>query len=470
MPPDSTAWRNRIVRYGEMPADQFLAHPLNPNKHPQEQRDATKGSLDELGWIKPVIVNTSGYLVDGHDRIYHALEKGDKTPVPFIEVDLAPHEESLALTILDSITRMAVTDRDNLDALLREVETDNAALQSLLSGLAEAHDLYFGDTPPPIGEDVGPQINRADELQAQWQVKRGDVWTIGNHRLMCGDSTNADDVVRLMGGVKASCVITDPPYNLDMESWDNEFSLARLLDVIAPHFHGFMATFCQMPIMLQFAVDLQSHNMIYRDCVVWLKRMSSTAALPLNRSYENILLYSTDKSISYVETKGYYTDVKLPLVEVGALSFDAIDRYIKDLQHALKEGKKSPILSDRNTHNAAFRYMPLVSDRSPEFANFTNVWSFTPEAQATRGDGHGDHPTMKPVKALVRLCELLAKTGDTVFDPFLGSGTTLVACEQTGQRGFGMEISEAYCAVTLQRLADMGLTPTRESSTHEIEF
>lgn len=154
-----TDWQNRITRYGEQAADQFLANPLNPRRHPQPQRDAVKGSLDTLGWIAPVIVNKrTGYMIDGHERVMQALEQGDDTPVPFIEVDLSEDEERLALASFDWITQMAAYDRDSLDTLLKQVNTDDAALQSLLSELA----MNEGITPPdfaPVGIDDQPRLD-----------------------------------------------------------------------------------------------------------------------------------------------------------------------------------------------------------------------------------------------------------------------------------------------------------------------
>lgn len=146
-----TDWRNRIVRYGEQSADQFLAHPNNPRRHPQAQRDAVKGSLDTLGFIAPVIINkNTGFLIDGHERVMQALSKGDGTPVPFIEVDLSEDEEALALASFDWITQMAYYDKDALNTLLDDVSTDNEALQSLLSDLAEKQGVI-----PPLPHDGG---------------------------------------------------------------------------------------------------------------------------------------------------------------------------------------------------------------------------------------------------------------------------------------------------------------------------
>jgi len=460
-------WRNRIVKYTMEAPDQLLAHPLNARIHPKSQQDSLTGAFDTIGIIAPVIINTrTNFCIDGHLRIQMAISKG-QSEIPVVYVDLDENEEAIALASFDFITSLAVYDKNNLTALLDGIDTDNAALQSLLDDLAAANDIDLNDTP--LLEDQGPQIDRAAELQEKWQVAHGDVWLIdsktgqGVHRLMCGDSTNAEDVARLMGGVKADAVITDPPYNLNMEEWDKDFDLGRLLDAATPFFSGFIAIFCQMPIMTLFVNELVSRKFIYKDCIVWLKRNSTAVALPLNRCYENILLYATGKTHRYVETKGFYSDIKLPLLDVGGISINAIDRHIKDLQLAVKQGHKS-LNQSSEQRNKAYSTMQCLSDRSPEFANFTNVWSFLPETLITRNTGFGVHPTMKPILALVRLCELLANRGAIVFDPFLGSGTTMIAAEMSSRICYGLEISENYCAVILQRCADMGLSIRKDEA------
>ena len=144
------SFKNRIVGHGEKPADQFVNNPDNPRVHPQKQRDAIEGSLNTLGFIAPVIVNkNTGYLVDGHERIWQALANGDDTPVPYIEVDLSPDEEKLALAVFDWTTVLADYDRDMLDSLLQDVQTDDANLQTMLADMAIELDLY----PDPDADD-----------------------------------------------------------------------------------------------------------------------------------------------------------------------------------------------------------------------------------------------------------------------------------------------------------------------------
>lgn len=161
-------WQNRIVGHGTRPADEFLANPDNPRTHPQKQRDAMRGSLDTLGWIAPVIVNAqTGYLVDGHERVWQAMHN-DNASVPFIEVSLTPDEEKIALASFDFITYMAQYDRDVLDGLLRDVNTDNAQMQELLSDLAVRQGVVPVDDP--YEEWVGMPEFEQEDSRAQYSV------------------------------------------------------------------------------------------------------------------------------------------------------------------------------------------------------------------------------------------------------------------------------------------------------------
>ena len=143
----ASIWANRIVRYGEQPANQFLAHEKNARRHPARQREALRGSLDAVGWVEPIIVSVrSGKTLDGHARIEEALSKDENMPCPFVEVDVSEEEERTILATLDPITGLATYDKDALDMLLREVSTDSIALQQLLSEMAQS----AGIVPPDV--------------------------------------------------------------------------------------------------------------------------------------------------------------------------------------------------------------------------------------------------------------------------------------------------------------------------------
>ncbi len=146
----ATTWQNRIIGEGEEDPSQLLANPGNFRIHPKPQQDALSGVLSEVGWVQRVLVNQrTGHVIDGHLRVSLAISRNEPT-VPVIYVDLSPEEESLVLATFDPISALAATDRDQLDALLREVQTGDAAVMAMLDQLAQAN----GITPPdfqPVG-------------------------------------------------------------------------------------------------------------------------------------------------------------------------------------------------------------------------------------------------------------------------------------------------------------------------------
>lgn len=181
-------WENRIVGSGVKPASQFTANPHNFRTHPQSQREAVTASLNSLGWLQQVIVNRrTGYLVDGHERVMNAMQHGDQD-VPFIEVDLSPAEERLALATFDPIGEMATTDKEVLDQLLREVSTGEPALQELLAEVAKDAGLEYAGQEDDDDEESSdqetpgrlypvpimltrPQLKAWEDIKAERKVK-----------------------------------------------------------------------------------------------------------------------------------------------------------------------------------------------------------------------------------------------------------------------------------------------------------
>lgn len=139
-----TTWQNRIVGHEIVDADQLLANPSNWRIHPKGQQDALEGVLDAVGWVQEVIVNkNTQFVVDGHMRVTLAITRGEQVPVKY--VDLTEDEEQLILATLDPISALAGTDAAQLDALLQSVNSDNAAIQQMLAGLASKAGLYPQD-------------------------------------------------------------------------------------------------------------------------------------------------------------------------------------------------------------------------------------------------------------------------------------------------------------------------------------
>lgn len=157
-----SGWKNRIVSYGVKNADQFAPHPKNARLHPEMQRQAMEASLDTLGWIAPVIESKSGYLIDGHERVWQALK--NNAPVPFVIVDLNEDEENQALLTYDYIGQMAVYDQQQTETLLQAVNSDNAAIQAMLSNLAQD----VGIVPIDSGDPLDGMIPDGERYKEQY--------------------------------------------------------------------------------------------------------------------------------------------------------------------------------------------------------------------------------------------------------------------------------------------------------------
>jgi DNA modification methylase len=410
-------WQNRIIGYKQIPVNQLLANPLNARQHPGVQRDALRGSLDSLGFVSPVIVNTrTNYLLDGHARVEEVLSKDENALIPVIEVDLSEDEERLFLASFDWITTLATYDRDSLDSLLQSVNTDNAALQTMLAGMAESQGLYFGE-PPVIPDDMGAQVDRAEELQALWQVNKGDLWVIGNHRLLCGDSTNADDVATVMSGDKAQLVVTDPPYGVSYADKN------AMLNSVAP------ANRIQHPIE-------NDH---------------------LSKEDTQALWKSAFKQMSDVMDKGAVVYCFMPQGGDQMMMMMMMMGAGIEPRHELIWLKNNHVLG---RVDYAYKHEPILYAWKEGGHKFYGDFQ-TSIIECNKPLKSDLHPTMKPIELLCTLIENSSLTGEVVYDLFGGSGSTMVACEQLSRQCRMIEISEKYCAVILQRMTDMGLTPVR---------
>jgi hypothetical protein len=388
-------WRNRITRTGTAPASEFKANERNWRIHPREQRDALKGVLSEVGWVTGVITNkTTGNVIDGHARIEEALKLGDDTPVPFIEVELSEDEEAKILATFDPISAMAVADKEQLDALLRDVQSADAGVMQMLDDLAKANGLDYGAESGASDADAEPQIDKADELREKWGVVRGQVWQLGAHRLMCGDSTSAKDVARLDIS-KCEALIFDP-------EWDNAPQMKPMRNTIA-----FTDGQRCGDVVRMFGAPAW---LFVWDCVTsWY-----TPNRPLKRG---------KLALWYGDVKGYDFN--------GA--------------HYGESGEQKTVSNTRG------EYLYKPDARGKHLSDVFNM-------PITQAHADHDHNHSKPVD-WVRMLIANCTQGD-VFDPFCGSGTTLIACQQIKRRCVAIEVEPKYVAVCLQRFNDaFGLEP-----------
>ena len=387
------AWQNRIVGQGVKPADQFQANPNNWRKHPQPQRDALRGVLNEVGWVAQVIENVrTGHLVDGHERVWNALQN-DNADVPYIQVDLSEADEALVLATLDPIGALATTDAAQLDALLHEVQTGEPAVQQMLADLAEKAGLYQGEPTPDEGE---PPTDALEALQAKWGTEVGQAWAIGQHRVLCGDSTDSAATERLLNGVAPVGLVFDP-------MWDA---------IPAMDWSGYKR-------VLAFADGKRAKDVIgLFGAPTWVFTWDCVAS----------------------RSQGQHR----PLLRGKlALWYGDVEEFDLDGAHYGEPGEPDTVTSQWGTYD----YRP-----DPRGKHLSDVFQLS----LPRFHSQGLHQYEKPldwVRLLVGDCFPVGP----VYDPFLGSGATLIACEQLGRPCYGVEIEPQYVAYTLERAEKLGL-------------
>lgn len=402
----SEAWRNRIVGHGEENPEQLLANPRNFRIHPKPQQDALLGVIRQVGIVDEVLVNqATGFVVNGHLRVAMAISERQPT-IPVKYVDLTEEEEALILATFDPISAMAATDKEQLDALLREVSTEDAAVQAMLSELAAKEGLY---TDKANGDDIEDHIDEAEELREKWGCQVGQLWEIESqsvqgkaHRLLCGDSTKVEDVQKLMGQQRAYLLLSDPPYNLGISygASVNDSLPEDQYETFSRQWFGLWRAVSDRQI-----VTPGCHNLTR-----WVRYFQPYHIAPWTKT--NSLTHGLVSRFWCWEPITFFG-------EPDEWGWEGILFFGQGWQ--------------RKRANDVFNY-PIGSQK--EVAG---------------------HPCPKPLVMWEDLIQHYAKPGQLIADAFLGSGTTMVAAERKGCLCFGAELEPKYVAVSIERMAEMGL-------------
>jgi len=355
--------------------------PSNVRKHSRRNLDAIKASLRKFGQQKPIVVDAKGIVLAGNGTLTAAKELG-WTEIQIVRTELAG-VEATAFAIADNRTaELAEWDEDGLANVLQSLKVEDADLLA-----ATGYDAAEVDkmSKAEVTEDEVP------EPPAEPITKLGDLWILGDHRVLCGDSTKAEDVERLMVMEKAALVFTDPPYGMSFQS---NFRTA------SPQFE-----------------KIENDDKILVD---WIPHA-------IEHSNGWVFVWTTWKVL----------DRWLPVVQLfGKLSNMVVWH---------KAGGSMGDLS----HTFGTDYeLALVFSRGAELCGkrIGSVWAFNKDAASTYV-----HPTQKPIALAAEAIEKTTTAKALVMDLFLGSGTTLIAAEQLGRKCYGMEISPAYCDVIVQR-------------------
>jgi len=401
---------------------QLLANPANWRTHPSRQREALRGSLDTVGWIQTILVNRiTGHVVDGHARVEEAISRGEPT-VPVLYVELDPDEEALVLATLDPIAAMATTDEASLAALLSEIHVDDAGLQALLAQLA-----------PPTTGLVDP--DEIPEPPAIPTTKPGDLWVLGDHRLLCGDAGSAADVDRLLDGAEVALVVTDPPYNVRVEPRSNNAIAAGLSSFRPSHHQGFDAA----------RVPTKAHptdrRLRAKDRALANDYLTDAAYADLLGAWFGNLARVLRPGGAFYIWGGYANVANYPpALAAAGLYFSQAIIWIKE----------HPVLTRKDfmgNHEWCFYgWREGAAHRFYGPPNIPDTWpvkKVNPNAMV--------HLTEKPVELARRAIEYSSQGGDVVLDLFAGSGSTLIAAEQTHRRASLLELDPLYCDVVVER-------------------
>lgn len=368
----------------------------NARTHSPEQVTKLRASLREFGFVNPVIIDADYNVIAGHGRLMAAKEEGIKE-IPCVFVDYLTDAQKKAYILADN--RMAMDagwDEELLRVEIEALQGENFDVS--LTGFSDDDlaDLFAGDSKSDAKDD---DFDLNDALEKATFVEKGDIWSVGRHRMMCGDATKAEDVAALMDGKKANLLMTDPPYGVSFKSSDGltiqndsikgddfyQFLLSSFKNIVDNMESGGAAyVFHADTEGLNFRRAFQDAGFHLAGCCIWVKN-----SLVLGRS-------------------------------------DYQWQHEPVLYGFLQNGKHK-----------------WFSDRSQ-----TTVWNFDKPKK------NKNHPTSKPLDLLGYPIGNSSQENAVVVDTFGGSGSTLMACEQMNRICYMMELDEKYASVILRRYVE----------------
>lgn len=391
-----------------LPADYNPRKDLKPGDAEYEK---LKRSIEQFGYVEPVIWNqTTGRVVGGHQRLKVLIDMG-MTEVDCVVVAMDEEKEKALNIALNKIS--GDWDKDKLALLIADLQ--GADFDVSLTGFEPAEiDALFKDTLKDGVKDDDFDVGA--ELAQPTMTKPGDIWTLGRHRLICGDSTKAETYDLLMGSTKANLVITDPPYNVNYEGSAGKIKNDNMADEA---FYNFLLD-----------AYTQMHSAMADDASIYVFH-ADTEGLNFRRAFADAGFYLSGcciwKKQSLVLGRSPYQWQHEP----------CLYGWKKNGKHQWYTGRKE-----------------------------TTIWEFDKPKK------NGDHPTMKPIPLLAYPIMNSSMSNSVVLDPFGGSGSTLIACEQTDRICYTVELDEKFCDVIVKRYIEQvggadGVTVQRDGLTYK---
>lgn len=395
------------------PLSNIKPYSKNARKIPQSAVDKVALSLRTYGWRQPMVVEPDGTLIVGHVRWMGALQNGWTEGPVNVATDLTPAQIK-AYRLMDNRSHdEAAWNLELAGAELLELQAMNFDLP--LTGFSIGE---IGRMLPVTQAEPEAQMDRAEELLGKWKVERGQVWEIGEHRLMCGDATNGD-TERLFSGGKPFLMVTDPPYGVDYDpAWREEAAASGRIAARGKFATAYMESDKE-------AAWKEAHARFPGAVAyVWhATRKALEVAQALHEVGFEIRAQIIWKKQHLVFSRGHYHIFHEPC------------------WYAVRKGQSSHWIGDAK-QSTWWEVANLNRNCGNEIA---------------ADDAKTGHAAQKPVELMRR--PMRNHDAPEVYDPFLGAGSTMVAAQQLNRRCYGMEIEPKYCAVILERMSDMGLTP-----------
>lgn len=488
------------MKITEMSVKKLKPYAKNTKKHDKTQIANVAKSIKQYGFVQPIVVDKDNNIVIGHCR-YEAAKKLKLETVPCVCVDELTDEQVKALRIVDNKSNESPWDMDFLADELAEVDLSMFDFDFGIENEEETE--IVEDEAKSTEEDEIPEVEEGVEPT----TKIGDIWQLGNHRLVCGDSTNAETVKKLMNGKTADCVFTDPPYGMKKESdgvLNDNFNYDDLLEfnkkwipLTFEHLKDMGGWYCwgiDEPLM-----DIYSHilkplarknEIVIRNYLTWAKHsafgMKSSLMLSYPRETEKCWFvvkgaYWSNNNAEFFNYKYQpvvdYLNEQAQIVGLNAKKLrelTGVQMWSHWFTHSqfivISENHYKKLQEEYNKYGAfLLNYaelrglIGLVDDKKqPEKPYFdltwfddgdiplTDVWRNSITTIKER-ENTGGHATPKPLKICERGIVTSTKIGEIVLDLFGGSGSTLIACEQLGRTCYMMELDPKYCDVIIKR-------------------
>lgn len=410
------------IEYLEL--DKLRPYENNARKHADEDVDAIVASIQQFGFDDPIgIWSEDNLIVEGHGRLLAAKKLGIKT-VPCIRLDHLSDEERRAYALAHNRT----AELSGWDFDVQEEE---------LSRIGGIDMSVFGFDSAQLADSEVEEDDFQIELKTDPKVKRGEIYQLGNHRLMCGDSLLAEDVDKLMDGKEADLLLTDPPYNVALGmggSFDEARKRHRRTDGLV------------------IANDKMEDDQ-FRD---FLTVAFTNGKDHLRAGGAFYIWYASTNGI-FVRSACDCAGLKVRQVLVWAKNRFTLGRQDYQWKHELclygwKEGVAHYFCRKRNISTifkSAFDLETATREELIEYISYMTEHSTILEED--RPEVSSEHPTMKPIELMERQIKNSTRSGQTVLDLFGGSGSTLIACERSGRSCYMMELDPHYAEVIIER-------------------